>query len=190
VSRGISSGAVVALVAVAALVGAGGFWTAGIGGLVAANGLVSTLSASTGTDTDTGSDTDTDTEDEYAWGGDGAPLPYEIGDCFREPTDDMGHVQFKDCSEPHDYEVYSEFEVPDTPDGSYPGDDRMSYAADEGCLDAFEGFVGVPWDESSYDFAWVAPDEVTWTEYDDRLVQCLAVDPDGEHTGSLEGVGE
>lgn len=182
-SRGIPSGAVVALVAVAALIGAGGFWTAGIGGLVAANGLVWSLPALQASGPGSGSD-------DESWGGGGAPLAYEIGDCFQEQSDDRGETEFRDCSEPHDYEVYSEFEVPDTVDGTYPGDERMYHVADEGCLEAFDDFVGVPWEESSYDFAWVAPDEATWTEYDDRLVQCLAIDPEGEHTGSLEGVGE
>jgi hypothetical protein len=174
---------VVALVAVAALVGASGFWTAGIGGLVAANELATSLSAppAPGSTGESGEDDGSGT---------GAPLAYEIGDCFQEESDDRGNTEFRDCSEPHDYEVYSEFELPDTPDGSYPGDDRMSFVADEGCLDAFEDFVGVPWEESYYDFSWVAPDEVTWTEHDDRLVQCLAIDPEGEHAGSLEGVGE
>jgi hypothetical protein len=176
-------------VAVAALVGASGFWTAGIGGLVAASDLATSLSAppapgSTGESGESGESGEDDGS------GTGAPLAYEIGDCFQEQSDDRGNTEFRDCSEPHDYEVYSEFELPDTPDGSYPGDDRMSFVADEGCLDAFEDFVGVPWEESYYDYSWVAPDEVTWTEHDDRLVQCLAIDPEGEHTGSLEGIGE
>lgn len=183
-SRGLSSGAVVALVAVAALVGAGGFWTAGIVGLVSANELASSLSAPPAPGADEGFDGHGDGD------GYGAPLAYEIGDCFLEPTPDMAHPRFLECSEPHDYEVYSEFEVPDTPDGDYPGDERMFQAADEGCLDAFDDFVGAPWEESLYDFAFVAPDEETWTDYDDRLVQCFAVDPEGQHAGSLEGVGE
>lgn len=119
----------------------------------------------------------------------GAPIPYEVGDCFMEPTPDYGHVQFVDCADPHDYEVYAEFELPDTDDGAYPGDDRVFYRAEEGCIDAFEGFIGVPWRESVFDFAYVSPDEETWTGYDDRLVQCMAVDPSGAHEGSLEGEG-
>ncbi|MFB2580419.1 septum formation family protein [Herbiconiux sp. P15] len=191
-SNRIPTAGIVALVAGAALLGAGGFWTTGITAFVAAQTFVTSLSApATGEEGDQGTwDDDDDQDDVPGDSFDEPPLAYEIGDCFMESDGDDGRVQFRDCSEPHDYEVYAEFEVPDTEDGSYPGDDKMSYAADEGCFEAFEDFVGVPWEESVYDFALVAPDEETWTEFDDRLVQCMAVDPDGAHTGSLEGVGE
>ena len=120
---------------------------------------------------------------------DGTPLEYSVGDCFMEPTADMGHVQFVDCATPHDYEVYADFEVPDTADGSYPGDDRMSIAADSGCRDAYADFTGVPWEDSEFDYAFIAPDDGTWSGSDDRLVSCAIYDPAGPTTGSLEGVG-
>ncbi len=117
----------------------------------------------------------------------GEPLEYSVGDCFMEPTADYGHVQFVDCAEPHDYEVYSDFEVPDTADGTYPGVDRMSIAADDGCHDAYAEFVGTEWEASDFDYAFVAPDDYTWTDYGDRLVTCAIFDPEGPTTGTLEG---
>ncbi|QJU54871.1 septum formation family protein [Herbiconiux sp. KACC 21604] len=120
----------------------------------------------------------------------GAPFAYGVGDCFLEPEPGDGAVDVVDCDEAHDYEVYDEFEVPDTADGAYPGDDRMGYAADEGCLDRFEDFTGIAWDDSLYDFTYAAPNETTWTDYDDRLVLCAVFDPEGPTRGSLEDVGE
>lgn len=120
----------------------------------------------------------------------GGPFAYDIGDCFLEPEPGSNDVDVVDCDEPHDYEVYDEFEVPDTADGAYPGDDRMDYAADEGCLDRYEDFTGIAWEDSVYDFTYAAPTETTWTEDDDRLVLCAAFDPEGPLRGSLEGIGE
>ncbi|TAJ48604.1 MAG: hypothetical protein EPO52_10850 [Herbiconiux sp.] len=119
----------------------------------------------------------------------GQSIEYAVGDCFMEPTADYGHVQFVDCAAPHDYEVYADFTVPDTTDGSYPGVDRMSLAADSGCRDAYADFTGVPWEASVYDYQFVAPDDYTWASFDDRTISCVISDPSGPTTGTLRSVG-
>jgi len=121
------------------------------------------------------------------WGG--QSLEYTVGDCFMEPTADYGHVQFVECTQPHDYEVYAEFTVPDTGDGTYPGVDRMSVVADAGCRDAYADFAGLPWEQSDYDYRFIAPDDLTWASFGDRTVSCAIYDPAGPTSGTLEGVG-
>jgi hypothetical protein len=74
------------------------------------------------------------------------------------------------------------------PDGPFPGRSAVETAADEGCFAAFEGFVGVPYEESALEVATVFPLEDTWAD-GLRTVSCLAVFPQGGIVGSLEGSG-
>jgi len=117
-------------------------------------------------------------------------IAYEVGDCFDDQADDATSVLILDCSGPHDWEVYSNVTLPDTADGSYPGDDKMQQAADQACYDAFADFIGVAYEDSQYDFGYVTPDKSTWIAYDDRVVTCAAFDPAGPLVGSLRGVAQ
>ena len=89
-----------------------------------------------------------------------------LGDCIDEPDDaadsedevtDVDSVRAVPCDAPHDGEVYSVF---DLPDGDYPGEDEIVSTGDERCLEDFEAFVGVPYDDSKYDFTTLFPSEV------------------------------
>ncbi|TAJ48605.1 MAG: hypothetical protein EPO52_10855 [Herbiconiux sp.] len=115
---------------------------------------------------------------------------YQVGDCFDDQPDDATSVTVIDCSTPHDWEVYFNFTVPDTADGSYPGDDKMQQAADQACYDAFADFVGVSYEDSDYDYGYVTPSKSTWIANDDRVVSCAVYDPAGKLTGSLRGAGQ
>jgi hypothetical protein len=113
-----------------------------------------------------------------------------VGDCFDEWTGDTVYeVPVVDCATPHDWEVYSDFEVPDTADGAFPGEDKVDVAADDGCLTAFETFLGASYADTVYDYSYLVPTADSWTESDDRLITCIITDPAGKTTGSLEGAG-
>ncbi|MCS5714119.1 septum formation family protein [Herbiconiux sp. CPCC 205716] len=113
-----------------------------------------------------------------------------VGDCFDEwDGDTVFEVPVVDCASPHDWEVYDDFEVPDTSDGTFPGEDKLDVAADDGCLTAFETFLGVSYADTIYDYSYLVPTEDSWTESDDRLVTCIITDPAGQVTGSLKGAG-
>lgn len=107
-----------------------------------------------------------------------------IGDCFDDEGtgDQISSVPIVPCSDPHDNEVYHEFEVAD---GEYPGDEAIAAQADEGCLGAFAGFVALAYDDSVLGYFPLTPTASGW-EQGDRLVQCAIYEPDIKVTGTLK----
>src|ERR1700712_4480687 len=71
-----------------------------------------------------------------------------VGDCINRPADDSsGLVVTKiDCAKPHDQEAFSSITMPD---GDYPGDAAVKSAANDGCVAAFQDFVGLSFDKSN-----------------------------------------
>jgi len=107
-----------------------------------------------------------------------------VGDCFNDPNvDEIFDVPIVDCSEPHDYEVFGEF---DLEGDAFPGEDALFAQADEGCLAAFQPYIGVPFEQSTLSFSYYVPTEQSWIS-GDRLVSCLVYDEAGQTTGSLAG---
>jgi hypothetical protein len=114
-----------------------------------------------------------------------------VGDCINDAAaeGEISSVPTVDCSEPHDSEAYLAFDMEG--DVLFPGDDTVQAAADKGCGEAFEAFVGIPYDESLVDYGYYFPSEGTWLT-GDREIVCLAyeTDEDGndiQTTGSLKG---
>ncbi|MCS5736006.1 DUF4190 domain-containing protein [Herbiconiux daphne] len=123
-------------------------------------------------------------------GGSASVFDLTVGDCLNDWNDGTVYdVPLVDCASPHDWEVYDDFTVPDTSDGSYPGDDKVDVAADNGCYDAYEEFVGIPYDDSQYVYSYVMPTEESWLD-GDRLITCVIGHPDGPNTGTLRGAGD
>ncbi|KGM14713.1 hypothetical protein N867_17160, partial [Actinotalea fermentans ATCC 43279 = JCM 9966 = DSM 3133] len=71
---------------------------------------------------------------------------------------------------------------------AYPGDEAIASQADEYCYGEFEGFVGVTWENSAFDYGYLSPSQESWEQGDDREVLCMIMDPEGLTTGSLAGV--
>ncbi|UNK72285.1 septum formation family protein [Microbacterium sp. H1-D42] len=110
----------------------------------------------------------------------------KVGDC--KMTDADGEVQATDvvpCEEPHDEEVYFEF---DLEGDELPSSEQIEAAVGEKCIPAFDEYVGTMFEESTLDIRWLEPTQLTWTELDDRLVQCIIVDAAGDQLeGSMKG---
>jgi Septum formation len=125
---------------------------------------------------------------EVVEGGQSDVFTVSVGDCLSEAASDgeVSDVPIVPCSEPHDAEIYHDFELDGT---EFPGDEEVTRLADEGCLGAFEDFVGVPFDSSTLEITYYTPTEGSWNEVDDRLVSCMIMDPAGPTTDSLEGAG-
>ncbi len=123
---------------------------------------------------------------EVVEGGQGDAFTLSVGDCLSEAASEgeVTAVPIVPCSEPHDAEIYHDFQLEGT---EYPGDEEITRLADEGCIGAFEDFVGLPYDASTLEVTYYTPTENSWNEVDDRLVSCLIVDPAGQTTDSLEG---
>ena len=60
----------------------------------------------------------------------------------------------------------------------YPGDAEVTNQGDQLCVDQFAPYVGIDYLESRWEFAYFAPVEETWREFDDRQIVCYLVDPD------------
>ncbi|MBW3665070.1 MAG: septum formation family protein [Actinobacteria bacterium] len=116
----------------------------------------------------------------------------QVGDCFDSTIDEtVGEtveVQGVDaipCGEPHRNQVYAIRELPDGADAPFPGDDAAFESSGLLCLETFEDFVGLAYEESVLDISVVYPSADTWGT-GDREVVCAVYDPAGPVTGSLE----
>ncbi|MGV2983926.1 septum formation family protein [Microbacterium sp. AGC85] len=135
-------------------------------------------------DEETGEVTEGDTIDIFS---------LKVGDCMPA-SDTSGEITDADvvpCSEPHADEVFFEF---DLPEGDLPTDEEITAEVEAQCVPAFSEFVGIDYYDSALDFWWLTPTEQTWTQADDRLVQCVIYEPDPEDpqaslevTGTLKG---
>lgn len=115
----------------------------------------------------------------------------DLSDCLVEPpatgdqAEEVADVSAVPCAEPHDGEVYALF---DLPDGDFPGDEAVTTAADERCVEEFDTFVGKAYEDSALDFFTFTPTKDSWELRDDREVVCVIGDPEGgQTTGSLKG---
>ena len=113
----------------------------------------------------------------------------EDGDAFADEANVL-EVPTIDCDELHLYEVFA---LPNYPDADeYPGDDTVEQESQDLCLDAVEGYVGVPAEQADYQVRAVYPSQDTW-DAGDRVVICLLESPEpaeGSARDSGTGAGE
>ena len=109
----------------------------------------------------------------------------KVGDCLNdaEVAEEVSSVPVVDCSEPHDSEAYASIMMPD---GDFPGGDAVTAAAEEGCLAEFQGYVGIAYEDSSFEVSFYFPTEGSWSG-GDREILCTVYDPSGKTTGSAKG---
>ena len=114
------------------------------------------------------------------------------GDCLNLPEEIDAVVAFeaRDCGEGHDGQVLGVFDLPDG-DG-FPGNEEVLSTAESGCIERFEGFIGVSYAESVFFLQSFTPTEETWTNDGDRTVLCVVVPGEGtgQLTSDLRGVAE
>lgn len=108
-----------------------------------------------------------------------------IGDCFNDEGagESISSVPVVPCSEPHDNEVYYEFELPA---GDFPEASELDTVAGETCGREFEAFVGIAYADSALDYFDIRPTQDSWENVDDRIVQCAVYDT-APVTGTLAG---
>ena len=102
-----------------------------------------------------------------------SPFEVRVGDCFDDPeVDDDGFVtdvRLRACDEPHDNEAFFVF---DLEGDAFPGTKEVETTSNERCVAAFEGYVGIPFDDSELNAgAMFFPDKISW-EDGDREVLC------------------
>jgi hypothetical protein len=118
----------------------------------------------------------------------------KAGDCLDDETmaaigtevsGEIEDVHAIPCKDPHTLEAYHVF---DLAGDDYPGVVEAEKQSQQGCLDAFQPFIGVPYDQSTLTFFYLYPQALTWTEADDHSVVCLVGESGGTPTtGTLKG---
>lgn len=106
--------------------------------------------------------------------GGGNVFSLSAGDCFNDPDTfgEVSDVELVDCGDPHDNEVYALFDIAAD---DYPGDAAVQDEAAEGCLAAFEGYVGRDYQSSSLDISALTPTSESWDQGDKEVV-CFLFD--------------
>jgi len=122
------------------------------------------------------------------WGMTAGVQTLSVGECFTEPKSTgstVSDIPKVPCGQPHDYEVFANI---DMPAGPWPGDKVISDTADEKCYEAFEGYVGISYDDSSLDIVYYVPSMSGWnnSKNPDRTINCIIEDPKGQMTGSVK----
>jgi hypothetical protein len=127
-----------------------------------------------------------DTAGNVVEGGDVGAFKLQLGDCIESDAGtEVESLPVVPCDQPHLYEVYHLFDIPD---GDFPGAETVNTLSEEGCLAAFATFVGIPFEQSQYTFTSLTPTELTWTQADDREVVCMITTTDSTTvTGTLQG---
>jgi hypothetical protein len=114
---------------------------------------------------------------------------WTVGDCskpFHGLTQNgtIEGVEVVDCAQAHDQEVFLAFQLPQ---GTFPGAFTIGDAQQDECSSAFEDYVGISWEQSSYTFDTTGPSEEMW-KAGDRWIYCFLKDPHGGMlTGSAKG---
>jgi hypothetical protein len=110
-----------------------------------------------------------------------------VGDCFNDQdAEEVQSVEAIPCADPHDYEAYHAFDLPDAEDAPFPGQDAVSLTAQDGCIAEFGTFVGVPYEDAApLDFNFLSPTEGSWGE-GDREILCIVMDAE-KTAGTLAG---
>jgi len=122
----------------------------------------------------------------------GSPVQvFSVGQCVNIPDSaeegdqEVGALPIVDCADPHSGEV---FYVEEMTDSTYPADTPT--IADEICVAAFEGYVGIPYADSVLYGRSLYPTSATW-EDGDRQIACLIVGDVGEElTGSMKDTAQ
>ncbi|MWV51229.1 hypothetical protein GRS96_18320 [Rathayibacter sp. VKM Ac-2803] len=136
-----------------------------------------------------GGETRDDTSGEIVEGGTTDVFQLRVGDCLNdelsETATEVTDVPTVPCTEPHSYEVFQNVTMAEADE--YPGETATTDQAETECSAAFDGFVGLSYEESQYDFSYYYPTQESW-DGGDRTINCLITDPAGPNSGSLAGV--
>jgi len=118
-----------------------------------------------------------------------------VGDCLNIPEEDVFYeIDPIDCGEAHELEVFalidlstlsSEFSIA----APHPGDEAVTDAALDACYDEFEGYVGMPYEDSVLYLDVFTPTFEGWSEVDDRIANCLIFEVNASETEIVMSTG-
>jgi hypothetical protein len=119
-------------------------------------------------------------------GGESDVFSIKVGDCLNDSAaeGEISTVPVVDCDEPHDSEIYASAIMDD---GDYPGEEATIQFADDACLDEFEDFVGISYDESIYGYATLYPTPESWAGGDREVLCRIALGDENGDIVKIEG---
>lgn len=149
-----------------------GVWVLGIAAIV----VIGAIASGTG-DNDPTSSTLADS-------GDVRVEQLRPGQCLNglEERSAIRNLPVVPCAEPHEGEVYAVFELPG---GTYPGDDKVVKAAEDGCFDRLETQAPKAADDPDTEVYFLHPTSSSW-RLGDQGVTCVAMSGKGKVTGSIQ----
>ena len=119
--------------------------------------------------------------------GDASVFSLQVGDCFNDEAavgDVITDVPVVPCEDPHDNEIFFEFEMTDA---VFPGNDAAIESSALRCLEQFQPFVGTDYLESELEIFPITPTAQSWGE-GDRVVYCVLYALDlSKLEGSMRG---
>ena len=114
----------------------------------------------------------------------------KVGQCVQLPTgENITDLETTDCSALHDAEV---FHLTQVTEDERPSDSELEDMGGDACLAAFEGYVGIPSEESELDYTILYPSPGSWEE-GDREIICFIISGDGtdaQLSGSMRGANK
>jgi hypothetical protein len=119
--------------------------------------------------------------------GDLSVFDVQAGDCVVPPTDvkaELEKVKVVPCKDPHTQEAFA-VEKYDKGD-AYPGDQALTAFADGVCLERYQGYVGVAYQDSSMFYTYLLPSARSWNEGKDRKIICLVTTTGDQLTASVK----
>lgn len=115
------------------------------------------------------------------------PDDVRVGDCMQLPAPGSDSLTYRDCAEPHDFEVFAIVQHPAPLGAPYPGDEPLVQEGRELCVPHFEPYVGVPLAESQQLLLWrFVPNETNWN-VGNRETWCGVQAKAGQLRGSVKG---
>ncbi len=110
-----------------------------------------------------------------------------VGECFADPgLGEITTVEELACDEPHELEVFHRGTLMGF--SSFPAEDVMFDVTDAGCIEAFAGYVGTSYENSSFYFSVISPTSLSWRQ-GDRDYICLLTPASGSTVGSARDSG-
>lgn len=110
-----------------------------------------------------------------------------VGDCLNPPSKVQAQVSTLSvvpCQSPHTEQVYALLE--DKAGDNYPGPTKLESFANAKCLQHFDAFVGIAYQESSLFYTYLLPSVRSWAE-GDRTVSCIVTTTGLKLTSSAKG---
>lgn len=104
-------------------------------------------------------------------------MKLEVGDCFNynASQETVSEVDFVSCDDPHQFEVYNNSDITAA---TLPVGTAMEEEVFDACYEAFELYVGVPYEQSSFEIQNLQPTVGSWAN-GDRTINCLIISQDG-----------